>query len=375
MNNNKLPAWINVLLLPLLNLALALAVSALVFIAVDVNPLDAAQLMIEGALGYQEGVGYTLYYATNFIFTGLAVAIAFSAGLFNIGGEGQAYIGGLGTGLVCLLLGPSMPFWIVFPVALLAGMAFGALWALIPAYLQAYRGSHVVITTIMFNFIAASLMVYLMVNVLKPEGEMSAVSAVFESNAHLPMMHDILGWFGIDFVRSPLNLSFFLALAALVLVWLLLWHTRWGYAIRALGSNPTAATYGGINPKRLTVIVMLISGALAGMLGMNEVMGYSQQIRLGFVSGYGFTGIAVALIGRGHPIGIFFASLLFGILFQGGNELSFEYANIEREMVEVVQSLVVLFSGALSLMLVKPVEKIYLALTASRANQANTQEA
>ncbi len=226
MNNNKLPAWINVLLLPLLNLALALAVSALVFIAVDVNPLDAAQLMIEGALGYQEGVGYTLYYATNFIFTGLAVAIAFSAGLFNIGGEGQAYIGGLGTGLVCLLLGPSMPFWIVFPVALLAGMAFGALWALIPAYLQAYRGSHVVITTIMFNFIAASLMVYLMVNVLKPEGEMSAVSAVFESNAHLPMMHDILGWFGIDFVRSPLNLSFFLALAALVLVWLLLWHTR-----------------------------------------------------------------------------------------------------------------------------------------------------
>ncbi len=120
---------------------------------------------------------------------------------------------------------------------------------------------------------------------------------------------------------------------------------------------------------------MLISGALAGMLGMNEVMGYSQQIRLGFVSGYGFTGIAVALIGRGHPIGIFFASLLFGILFQGGNELSFEYANIEREMVEVVQSLVVLFSGALSLMLVKPVEKIYLALTASRANQVNTQEA
>ncbi|ADN77189.1 nucleoside ABC transporter membrane protein [Ferrimonas balearica DSM 9799] len=375
MNNNKLPAWINVLLLPLLNLLMAFAVSALVFIAVDVNPVEAASLMIQGALGYQEGVGYTLYYATNFIFTGLAVAVAFSAGLFNIGGEGQAYIGGLGTGLMCLALDASMPFWVIFPVSMLGGMLFGALWALIPAYLQAYRGSHVVITTIMFNFIASSLMVYLMVNVLKPDGEMSAVSRLIGENARLPMMDEILGWFGIAFDPSPLNFSFFIALAALVMVWLLLWHTRWGYAIRALGANPTAASYGGINPKRLTVIVMLISGGLAGLLGMNEVAGYSHQLRLDFVAGYGFTGIAVALIGRGHPIGILFASLLFGVLFQGGNELSFEYPNVDREMVEVVQALVVLFSGALSLMLVKPVEKIYLAITAAKADKLKAQEA
>ncbi|WP_298442218.1 ABC transporter permease [uncultured Ferrimonas sp.] len=362
MNNNNLPTWINVLLLPLLNIVLAFAVTAVVFVAVDVDPVEAAKLIIEGAFGYQEGIGYTLYYATNFIFTGLAVAIAFSAGLFNIGGEGQAYIGGLGTGLVCLALDATMPFYVLLPLSMLGGVLFGALWALIPAYLQAYRGSHVVITTIMFNFIASSLMVYLMVNVLKEEGQMSTVSRMLGDSAHLPFIHEMLASIGISFDASPLNFSFILALLALVFVWALLWRTRWGFAIRALGASPSATNYGGINPKRLTVIVMLISGGMAGLLGMNEVTGYSHQLRLDFVAGYGFTGIAVALIGRGHPIGILFASILFGVLFQGGNELAFEYDNIEREMVVVVQSLVVLFSGALSLMLVNPVSKIYHAI-------------
>ncbi|QIZ76393.1 ABC transporter permease [Ferrimonas lipolytica] len=370
MNNNNLPTWINVLVLPLLNLILAFAIAGLVFIAIDVDPVEAARLIIEGALGYEEGIGYTLYYATNFIFTGLAVAIAFSAGLFNIGGEGQAYIGGLGTGLVCLALDASMPFWILFPLSMLGGMLFGALWAFIPAYLQAYRGSHVVITTIMFNFIASSLMVYLMVNVLKPEGQMSAVSRLLEESARLPFIHDMFGWVGIELEQSPLNASFLIALAALVFVWALLWRTRWGFAIRALGASPSATNYGGINPKRLTVIVMLISGAMAGLLGMNEITGYSHQLRLDFVAGYGFTGIAVALIGRGHPIGILFASILFGVLFQGGNELAFEYDNIDREMVVVVQALVVLFSGALAMMLVNPVTKIYQAVSSRQAKEA-----
>ncbi|WP_028116795.1 ABC transporter permease [Ferrimonas senticii] len=359
MNNNNLPTWINVGVLPLLNVMLAFAVMALLFIAIDVDPVEAGALIVQGALGYQEGIGYTLYYATNFIFTGLAVAVAFSAGLFNIGGEGQAYIGGLGTAIVCLALDHTMPFLLLFPLSLAGGMLFGALWALIPGYLQAYRGSHVVITTIMFNFIASSLMVYLMVNVFKPAGEMSAVSRLMTDSAQLPFIHDLLAMVGIEFEASPLNASFLLALLALVAVWTLLRRTRWGYAIRALGANPTATNYGGINPKRLTVIVMLISGALAGMLGMNEITGYSHQLRLDFVAGYGFTGIAVALIGRNHPVGILLAAILFGILFQGGNELAFEYDNVEREMVVVVQSLVVLFSGALSLMLVKPVGKIY----------------
>ena len=313
MNDSKIPAWVNIIVLPLINILFAFAFSAIIFIAVDVNPIEAAQTMINGALGYQEGIGYTFYYATNFIFTGLAVAVAFSAGLFNIGGEGQAYIGGLGVGLVCLGLDHTLPFWAILPITMFASMAFGALWAFIPAYLQAYRGSHIVITTIMFNFIASSLMVYLMVNVLNQEGQMAPVSRVFESSAVLPGFHEIVGWFGFSFSESPMNLSFLIALVCCVLVWLLLWRTRWGYAIRAMGASPSAAEYGGINRKRLIIIVMLISGALSGLLSLNEVQGYGQQLKLGFVAGYGFTGIAVCLIGRNHPFGIILASVLFDV--------------------------------------------------------------
>jgi general nucleoside transport system permease protein len=361
-NDSKIPAWANMIVLPLLNIFFAFAFAAIIFIAVDVNPIEAAKVMINGALGYQEGIGYTLYYATNFIFTGLAVAVAFSAGLFNIGGEGQAYIGGLGVGLACLGLDHVLPFWAILPITMIASMLFGAAWAFIPAYLQAYRGSHIVITTIMFNFIASSLMVYLMVNVLKLDGQMAPVSRLFESNAVMPMFHEILKWFGLSFSESPMNLSFIIALFCCVLVWLLLWRTRWGYAIRAMGASPTAAEYGGINHKRLIIIVMLISGALSGMLSLNEVQGYSQQLKLDFVAGYGFTGIAVCLIGRNHPVGIILASILFGVLYQGGAELSFDFPNIDREMIQVVQGLVVLFSGALSFMLVKPAERLFVYL-------------
>jgi len=369
-NDSKIPAWVNIIVLPLLNIFFAFAFSAIIFIAVDVDPIEAAEAMINGALGYQEGIGYTLYYATNFIFTGLAVAVAFSAGLFNIGGEGQAYIGGLGVGLVCLGLDHALPFWAILPITMFASMAFGALWAFIPAYLQAYRGSHIVITTIMFNFIASSLMVYLMVNVLKLEGQMAPVSRFFEPTSVMPGFDVIAAFFGFSFSQSPMNLSFIIALICCVLVWLLLWRTRWGYAIRAMGSSPTAAEYGGINHKRLIIIVMLISGALSGMLSLNEVQGYSQQLKLDFVAGYGFTGIAVCLIGRNHPIGIVLASLLFGILYQGGAELSFDFPNIDREMIQVVQALVVLFSGALSLMLVKPAERLFVYLDERKKSQA-----
>jgi len=374
MNDSKIPAWVSIIVLPLINILFAFAFSAIIFLAVDVNPIEAAQTMINGAFGYQEGIGYTFYYATNFIFTGLAVAVAFSAGLFNIGGEGQAYIGGLGVGLVCLGLDHTLPFWALLPITMFASMAFGALWALIPAYLQAYRGSHIVITTIMFNFIASSLMVYLMVNVLNQKGQMAPVSRVFEASAGLPGFHTIAGWFGYGFAESPMNLSFLIALLCCVLVWLLLWRTRWGYAIRAMGSSPSAAEYGGINRKRLIIIVMLISGALSGLLSLNEVQGYSQQLKLGFVAGYGFTGIAVCLIGRNHPFGIVLASILFGILYQGGAELSFDFPNIDREMIQVVQALVVLFSGALSLMLVKPTERLFVYLDEKKKSN-NTRAA
>ncbi len=345
-----LPAWADILLIPLINLLIAFAISSIIIYLIGENPFEAFKVMVEGAFGTSEGIGYTLYYATNFIFTGLAVAIAFHAMLFNIGGEGQAYIGGLGVAVALLALDGMLPFWALFPIAIIAGMLFGAAWAAIPAYLQAYRGSHIVITTIMFNFIAANLMVYLLVNIFIVPGSMTPESRVFTENAQLPFMHEILGWFGLTISESPLNLSFIVAIVVSILFWIYVWHTRWGYATRAVGFSESAARYAGIDPKKVIMVTMLISGGLAGLAGLNEVMGVQHKLMLDFVAGYGFTGIAVALMGRNHPVGIILSSILFGALFQGGAELAFEMPAISKEMVFVIQGLIILFSGALAYM-------------------------
>ena len=190
--NRDLPRWVDLGLIPAINILLAFLVSGLVMLAVGEDPLEGVYWLWVGAFGdgsvfypHGESIGQTLYFATYFVFTGLAVAVAFHCGLFNIGGEGQAYIGGLGTGLVCLYL-DFLPFILILPIAILAGALFGAAWAFIPGYLQAKRGSHIVITTIMFNLIASSLMVYLMVNVLIRPGQQSPESRPFADNAILP---------------------------------------------------------------------------------------------------------------------------------------------------------------------------------------------
>ena len=355
---NKLPKWVDVVLIPLINLMLALLVSGFVVVLIGENPFRAIGIILKGSLGSPYGLGYTLYYATNFIFTGLAVAVAFHARMFNIGGEGQAMVGGLGAALVCLFV--DWPHWIMaFPVAILAAALFGAAWASIPAYLQARRGSHIVITTIMFNFISYALMVYLLVHVLKPTGQMAPESARFMAGAHLPTFHEILAWIGIPYPRSPpANVTFLLALLACVLVWALIWKTRLGYAIRAFGHSETAAVYAGISPFRIIIISMLISGALAGMMAINSVMGEAERLLIDSVQGAGFVGIAAALMGRSHPFGVFLAAVLFGMLYQGGVELEFEMPAVSREMIVVIQALVILFTGALENMVRIPIQKI-----------------
>jgi simple sugar transport system permease protein len=347
MSNTNMPKWAELVVLPIVCLAVALAVAGVVVALIGQDPMEVLSFLIYGALGTARGVSYTLYYTTTFIFTGLAVAVAFHGGLFNIGGEGQAIMGGLGTGLVALWLSPYLPAWLLLPLMLVVGAAFGMLWAAVPGYLQAYRDSHVVITTIMFNFIASSVLVYLLVNHLRPVGTMSVESVPFEPSANLPRMHEALAWLGIEWPASPLNTSLFIALAAAVAVYLFLWRSKAGYNVRAVGSSASAAEYAGINAKRHIVLAMAVSGALAGMVGMNEIAGVSGKLLLEFVSGAGFTGIAVALMGRNHPVGIVFASLLFGALFQGGAEVAFEVKGFSRDMVVLMQGLVVLFSGAM----------------------------
>lgn len=350
-----LPSWADLVLLPIVCLAVALIVAAAVVALVGQNPLEVIRVLVRGAFGTPRGISYTLYYATTFIFTGLAVAVAIHAGLFNIGGEGQAIMGGLGTGLAALWFAAYLPAWLMLPVMLLFGAVFGTVWSAVPGYLQAYRGSHVVITTIMFNFIASSVLVYLLVNHLRPKGVMSVESASFEPSAKLPGMHDALAWIGVQWPSSPLNLSVFLALLAALGVYLFLWHTRAGFHLRAVGSSPSAAEYAGIRSKRQVMMAMAISGALAGMVGMNEIAGVNGKLLLEFVSGAGFTGIAVALMGRNHPVGIIFASVLFGALYQGGAEVAFEIRGFSRDMVVLLQGFIVLFSGAMAYVIARPV--------------------
>ena len=342
----EMPRWATALAIPALNLTAAFLMSGLVLLVIGEDPVDAVRILFRGAFGYGEGVGYTLFYTTNFIFTGLAFAVAFHAGLFNIGAEGQGYLGGLGVALVCLHL-DFLPTALLIPLAIAAAALFGAAWAFVPGWLQARRGSHVVITTIMFNFLAASLMVYLLVNRLSPPDSMQPETRTFADSARLPFLHEAFGAMDIGIAVSPANLSFVWALICCLLVWLLVWHTKTGYELRTAGTNPVAAVYAGISAQRITVLAMMLSGALAGFMALNEIMGAQHRLILEFTAGYGFVGIAVALMGRSHPAGIVLAALLFGALYQGGAELAFEKPNITRDMVVVIQGLVIFFAGAL----------------------------
>ncbi len=345
---DKLPRWADVALVPLVSLLFAAIISALVILAIGEHPMEALNTMVTGALGNAYGWGYTLYYTTSFIFTGLAVTVAFHAGLFNIGGEGQAQLGGLGVAMVLLFI--PWPHWtIALLAATLGAAAFGAIWAAIPAYLQATRGSHIVITTIMFNYIAASLMVYFLVDVLRPPGQMDPATARFGDAVKLPTLNHIPGLNLIFTKDVPANVTLFIALAAAWVVWALLWRTRLGYQIRAYGKSEAAAKYAGINPTKIIMISMIISGALSGMMATNNVMGEAERLVQNSSEGAGFIGIAVALMGRNHPIGVVMAALLFGFLYQGGAELGL-WTSIPIELRTVVQGLVILFTGALNYM-------------------------
>ncbi len=359
---DTMPRWADIVLVPIINLTLAFIVAGLVVLAIGENPIDMIFFMVKGSLGSTSGIGFTLYYATNFIFTGLAFAVAMHARLFNIGGEGQALMGGLGAALVLLAI--PWPHWtLALPFAIIGAGIFGAGWAAVPAYLQAKRGSHIVITTIMFNFIGAALLIFLLNGVLKRPGQQSAETRHFGDGMHLPTFHEMLSPLGIEFSKSaPANISFILAIIAAFGVWLLIWRTRLGYQIRAFGQSETATAYAGISSVRVTIIAMLISGGLAGMLAINVVMGEAERLILNFVEGAGFMGIAVALMGRNHPFGIVLAGLLFGMLNQGGFELLFEMPGISREMVLVIQALIIIFTGALVHMTRDPIERIFIRM-------------
>lgn len=343
MKKTELPRWATGFVLPILNLMSALLVAALVIHLLGESPSESLRILVDSAILDPEGLAYTLFYASTFIFAGLAVSIAMQAGLFNIGAEGQMYVGGLGLTWVVLALDAHLPGILMIPLAIIGAAAFGALWAFIPGYLQAKRGSHVVVTTIMFNFIAASLMNFVIVKYLIPEGQQNPASRVFADSAALPLLSKLLPVLG----DTPLNISFILAILALVIYGVVVWRSSWGYQLRATGLNAHAAHYAGVKISRTIIVTMLVSGALAGLGAVNSVMGSTHYLSLNFPAGAGFVGIAIALMGRQHPVGIFLSSVLFGALIQGGFDLSLEKPNIPQETFIFIQGLIILFCGAM----------------------------
>ncbi|CDG85032.1 branched-chain amino acid transport system / permease component family protein [Janthinobacterium agaricidamnosum NBRC 102515 = DSM 9628] len=341
--NNDLPRWATAFVMPVLNLLSALLVAALVIHLLGESPVESLSILVNSAILNPEGLSYTLFYASTFIFTGLSVSVAMHAGLFNIGSEGQMYFGGLGLTLAMLAFDPTWPAWALIPAAMLGAALFGALWGFIPGYLQAKRGSHIVVTTIMFNFIAASLMNFVIVKYLIPDGQQNPASRVFAASGEMPRLNT---WFPI-LGDTPLNVGFLVAIGALVIYGVLVSRSAWGYKLRATGQNKDAAHYAGISISKMIIVVMLISGGLAGLASVNSIMGSTHYLSMNFPSGAGFIGIAIALMGRKHPLGIFLSAVLFGALIQGGFDLSLEKPNIPVETFIFIQGLIILFCGAM----------------------------
>ena len=330
------------LVFPLAAVLAAFVVGGVLVLAVRDNPFSTYALLIGSALTWPDGIGYTLFYATPLIFTGLAVAVAFRCGLLNIGAEGQLYIAAFATAWVGITCG-SLPAALLVPLCCLTAIAAGACWGAVPGVLKARFGAHEVITTIMMNFIAVELASYFTQYHYKPPGDPLLETVPVGDGAQIARLGRFVP--GLP-ERIPLNVAFLLALLACVLVWLFLWRTRWGYEIRATGASPAAAEYGGIATGKQIVLAMAVSGALAGMVGVNEVLGYRHRYYDAFSAGYGFTGIAVALLGRNHPVGVILASLLFGALLRGGLFVDIFTEHVSKDLVLVLQGIIILFVAA-----------------------------
>lgn len=323
--------WI-VALSPLIAVAAALAAGAVFITAIGEKPLEVYALLFREAFGTGYGLGQTLFRATPLVFTGLAVALAFRAGLFNVGIEGQLYVGGFAAALV----GAYAPLPGAFAgiAAVLAAALAGGAWGAIPGALKARFGAHEVINTIMLNFVAFSLVSWAGRSVFLPA---TVHTRDVIAGAWLPRL-DVL----VPALRgAPVNVSLLLALVLAFVTVLLLFRTRLGYELRAVGLNASAAEFGGVSIGRTQLLAMALSGALAGLGGTNFVLGYKHYFELGFSGGAGFIGIAVALLGRNHPAGVIVASLFFGALSYGALVVN---QRVPRELVEVLMALVILFA-------------------------------
>ncbi len=317
---------------PVVALFVALICGDILIMSYGQSPSHVYRLLLEGTWGNAYGFGQVIYKTTTLTFTGLAVSLGIRAGLFNVGAESQLAAGGFLAAMAGLILSPAVPGVIAIPLCMLAAALGGAIVGAIPGFLRVKFGAHEVIVTIMLNFVILALLNWIVATRLHvPE------------TLHTPEIHagsvPRLDQFIPAFHGSAANLTIIVAIVAAVAVWFLLFRTRRGYELRAVGLQPDAAEYGGVNVGGTWFRALTLSGAIAGLGGINYVLGYKHYYEDGFAGGSGFLGIAVALVGRNHPMGVVLAALFFATLSQGGLAI---HAVVPKQMVEVLQGVVIL---------------------------------
>jgi len=329
------------MLVPLLAVFTAIVIGGVVIAVVGGNPFAAYSGLFEGALGSTKALSETAVWATPYIFAGLAVALGFKGGLFNIGAEGQLALGAVASAWVGYalpdMLGVTIPMFIHLPLAIFAGLLFGLLWGAIPGALKAYTGAHEVINTIMMNYIALNIVSFLLNGPMKDKDPNNVIARTPEIalGARIPVIFEGL----------RIHWGFVLALLVAFLVWWLLWKTALGFEIRSVGLNPDAAKYAGINVKRIMTLTLALSGMLAGLAGTIEVTALNYRHELGFSVGYGFDAIAIALLGKTHPFGVVVAAILFAAMRNGATRMQF-LTQIPVDIISVIQALILLFVAA-----------------------------
>jgi len=329
------------LLVPFLAVVTAVILGGLIILVAGGNPIMAYVGLWQGAFGSAKALSETGVWASPYIFAGLAVALAFKGGLFNIGAEGQISFGAVVAALIGYALpgwlGHDIPAYIHIPLAVGLGALAGGLWAAIPGALKAYTGGHEVINTIMMNYIALNITSYLLNGPMRDPSPLTvtATTPPIAASAIIPAI----------FPGLRVHWGIVLALLCAVLVWWILWKTTLGFEIRTVGANPEAAKYAGINVKRTIIVTMLLSGMLAGLAGAVEVTGLNHAHVLGFSTGYGFDSIAIALLGKSHPLGVVLSAILFAAMRNGATRMQF-LTQISTDIISVIQALILLFVAA-----------------------------
>jgi len=339
---NSRSSWRELFILPLAAMFLAMLIGALIMMATSVAPATILQsfiAMADGSVGSLHAISETLTAAIPLVMAGLGIGLAFRAGLFNIGAEGQMIVGGLATAIISFSI-TGLPIWLHLPLVLMVGLAIGAIYAAIAGLLKAATGAHEVISTIMLNLIAIRLLDYMLRQpFIQKEGRSDPISKAVLDTATLPRI--------LDFLDGNLRLhgGIFIMLAAVVVIYWLLFRSKLGFAFRISGENPGAARYAGIRAGLTVVMAMAIAGALAGLAGATQVSGVLGRATPGFTAGIGFDAIAVALLGRSHPVGILLAGLLFGALEAGGRQMQVD-AGVSIDMIGIIQALIIIFVAA-----------------------------